>query len=187
MSVLTPEMANKPIVNYRDEIKKFADSIGFHMSVSNGIFTLRPTCPRPNTFQSGQVEEFKRAHPEYANMTGTCKKNKGLKDYSPNYNMNLVNTGETVGGTLGTTLKRRAMTKFIEQAYDAIDRMQYKAFIRKLRSNHYRKLKVKPLQERYEVKQLVIQLHKAGFIDLTTEYIQLTEEGKKYADSIRNS
>jgi hypothetical protein len=73
-------------VNYYTKVKTFANSIGFYMSCSNGIFTLSPTPILHHTHteeHEKEVEKFKRENPVYANM-------KGIKHQEPSYvNYNL--------------------------------------------------------------------------------------------------
>lgn len=173
--------AFNPDKNYYCEIESFAESIGFHMSQSNGVYTLRPTAPNP-TSHLNEIEQFKKDYPEYRFMKGTQARGNGANGIPKNY----TGTCETI--ELKDGFRKRRM---LEWLHTAKLNVEFCNMLRYLKRNHYRKLTDEIITRKNKefTTTFVSAAKELGYLQASFNKkhkicYQLTEKGKKYVNNI---
>lgn len=173
--IIPKKPAFNPDKNYYPEIKEFAESIGFWMGQSNGVYTLRPCAPRPNLFEDCLVKDFKNEYPEYRAMQGTkaIKYKEIFKDYK----------GDAGVIELHSDFRKKRMEHWLK--FEIYNKPS-KELVKHLLKNSYRKLIKERIERKYnlpsllncldELEYTISSINKRGKV-----CIQLTEKGKEYA------
>lgn len=188
MSIPIPEKRSfNPSNNYHSEIQSFAESIGFHMSQSNGIYTLRPTPPRKNLFEDQeQMNEFLRKNPECQNMKGTQARANGTNGTFQNYN------GNAGLMKLNNSFRQKRMTIWLTDEVRCSEGTRQ--ILKYLNKNSYRKLQKTTIKKKFgwfDDSVLIQALTELGYLESSFNTkaklcYQLTVKGREYVNNIKS-